>query len=112
MQCRKIDISVNTADTFGNTLLILAAQQGSKRMCKFLLRRGANVNLQSLSGNTALHYCYAYSQFSLGEYLKKKGADDTILNIDKMTCYEGLSADALKEEGDDSDEEDEEGGEN
>ncbi len=101
------DISVNTADTFGNTLLILAAQQGSKRMCKFLLRRGANINLQSLSGNTALHYCYAYSQFELGEYLKTKGADDCILNIDKMTCYEGLSKDALKEEGDEDSDDDE-----
>jgi len=99
------DIGVNTADTFGNTLLILAAQQGSKRMCKFLLRRGANINMQALSGNTALHYCYAYSQFALGEYLKSKGANDSILNIDKMTCYEGLSSDALKEEGDESEEE-------
>lgn len=100
-------IPVNTADQFGNTLLILAAQQGSKRMVKFLLRRGANLNLQSLTGNTALHYCYAYSQYELGEYLKKKGADDSILNADGMTCYEGLSAEALKEPGDeDSEEED------
>ena len=66
------DIPINTADEFGNTLLILAAQQGSKRMCKFLLRRGANINIQNLSGNTALHYCYAYSNRSLGEYLKAK----------------------------------------
>jgi hypothetical protein len=66
------DIPINVADAFGNTLLILAAQQGSKRMCKFLLRRGANINLQSLGGNTALHYCYAYSQHSLADYLKKK----------------------------------------
>jgi hypothetical protein len=99
------DIQVNTADTFGNTLLILAAQQGSKRMCKFLLRRGANLNLQSLTGNTALHYCYAYSQFELAEYLKAKGADDSILNADGMTCYEGLSAEDLAEEGDGDQEE-------
>jgi hypothetical protein len=98
-------IPVNTADQFGNTLLILAAQQGSKRMCKFLLRRGANLNLQSLTGNTALHYCYAYSQYELGDYLKKKGADDSILNADGMTCYEGLSAEALREPGDASDDE-------
>lgn len=66
------EISINTADDFGNTLLILAAQQGSKRMCKFLLRRGANINLQSLAGNTPLHYCYAYSNHTLGMYLKAK----------------------------------------
>jgi hypothetical protein len=66
------DIPINTADDFGNTLLILTAQQGSKRMCKFLLRRGANINMQNLSGNTALHYCYAYSNIELAEYLKSK----------------------------------------
>lgn len=66
------DIPINVADAFGNTLLILSAQQGSRRMCKFLLRRGADVNRQSLTGNTALHYCYAYSQHSLADYLKKK----------------------------------------
>ncbi|KAJ1396193.1 ankyrin repeat-containing domain protein, partial [Ochromonadaceae sp. CCMP2298] len=84
-------ISVNTADDHGNTLLILAAQQGSKRMCKFLLRRGANINMQSLVGNTPLHYCYAYANNSLGEYLKSRGADDSIVNVDGLTAYEGLS---------------------
>jgi hypothetical protein len=66
------DIPINTADDFGNTLLILSAQQGSKRMCKFLLRRGANINIQNLSGNTALHYCYAYTNLELADYLKTK----------------------------------------
>lgn len=99
------DIQINTADAFGNTLLILAAQQGSKRMSKFLLRRGANLNLQSLTGNTALHYCYAYAQYDLAEYLKTKGADDSILNADGLTCYEGLSAEALQEEGEEDEDE-------
>ncbi len=70
------DIPINTADEFGNSLLILAAQQGSRRMVKFLLRRGANINLQSLAGNTPLHYCYAYSQHKLGDYLKEKVRDN------------------------------------
>jgi len=65
-------VPVNTTDDFGNTLLILAAQQGSKRMCKFLLRRGATMNLQNLYGNTCLHFCYAYSHVELAEYLKIK----------------------------------------
>jgi hypothetical protein len=85
------DISVDTSDQFGNTLLILAAQQvrclvcccranrrvhcvlqGSRRMCKYLLRRGANINVQTLAGHTALHYCYAYSHFDLADYLKSR----------------------------------------
>lgn len=87
------DVSVETTDSFGNTLLILAAQQGSKRLCKFLLRRGANINAQSRIGNTSMHYCHAYSHKELAAYLKSKGADDSLLNFNGLTCYEGLSAD-------------------
>ena len=92
-----MDADPNTTDEFGNTLLILAAQQGAKRMCKFLLRKGANINKQSIVGNTPLHYCYAYSNIALGEYLKAKGADDSIVNVDKLTCYEGLSMDSMRQ---------------
>ena len=91
------DIPVNCADDHGNTILILAAQQGSKRMVKFLLRKGANINAQNLAGNTVLHFCYTYSHAELAEYLIKRGADDSILNIDGMTCYEGLNAEALED---------------
>ena len=89
------DIPINIGDQFGNSLLLLASQQGSKRMCKFLLRRGANINQQNTTGNTVLHYAYAYSQVDLAEYLKRKGADDSIINVDGLTCYEGLSNDNL-----------------
>jgi len=91
------EIPVNTSDPYGNSLLILAAQQGSKRMCKFLLRRGANINQQSMAGNTALHFCYVKGQADLAEYLKSKGADDTIINADGLTCYEGISLDSMKQ---------------
>lgn len=110
--CLAEEIPVNTADSFGNTLLILAAQQGSKRMCKFLLRRGGNINLQNLSGNTVLHYCYAYGSKGLAEYLKSKGADDSILNVDGLTCYEGLSRSDMNNlygDADDAEEEDDQG---
>jgi ankyrin repeat protein len=60
-------------------------------MIKYLLRRGAYINAQNASGNTALHYCYTYDHRDLAEYLKAKGADDGILNADRLTCYEGLS---------------------
>jgi hypothetical protein len=90
------DIPINCADQFGNSLLLLAAQQGSKRMCKFLLRRGADINAQNLGGCTVLHYCYTYSHSSLAEYLKSRGADDSIVNLDGLTCYEGLDAEALE----------------
>ena len=85
-----------TTDEQGNTLLILAAQQGSKRMCKLLLRRGANINRQNMiTGNTVLHFCCVFSHDDLAKYLISKGADDTILNANGLTCYEAALADEI-----------------
>ena len=47
------NVPVDTRDQHGNTLFILACQQGSKRQAKFLLRRGANINAQNNSGVSA-----------------------------------------------------------
>lgn len=65
-------IHPDTTDQFGNSLLLLAAQQGSKRMVKFLLRRGSKINFVNNLGNTALHYCFAYKNDDLGHYLIKR----------------------------------------
>eukprot|EP01035_Chromulina_nebulosa_P018540 gene18540-24260_t len=93
--CLEENIDINLSDDNGNTLFILAAQQGLKKMCKYLLRHGANINSQNLSGNTALHYCFSYNHIELAEYLKSKGADDSILNADGLTCYESLRQNKL-----------------
>ena len=66
------NISIDSIDEFGNTLFLIATQQGYKKMCKFLLRRGAQINQQNYSGNMCLHYCYTYSYFELADYLKSK----------------------------------------
>jgi len=88
-------LEVDTEDQFGNTLLILACQQGNKRMAKFLLRRGAYINAQNHSGNSVLHYLYEYGHVDLATYLVSKGADDSYLNSDGMTCYEGVKKENL-----------------
>lgn len=90
-----LGVKITEADENGNTLLIIAAQQGSKRIVKFLLRRGADINAQNLLGNTALHFCFQYSFNDLAEYLISKGANDSLLNKDGLTCYEGLNADLV-----------------
>ena len=69
----------------------MACQQGSKKMVKFLLRRGAYINAQNHAGNTVLHYLYNYGHHDLAKYLSRKGADDTYLNAAGLTCYEGLN---------------------
>ena len=59
-------------------------------MAKFLLRRGAQINAQNNLGNTVLHYCHEYKNTSLFEYMESKGADSSILNAERCSCYEGL----------------------
>jgi hypothetical protein len=80
-------------DHAGNSLLIVAAQNGNKRVIKELLRKGADPNTRNDKGNTALHYLFAYKHRELGEYLIDKGADDTLTNNDGLTPYEGLTPD-------------------
>ena len=49
---------VDTRDEIGNTMLIVACQNGNKRVVKLVLRNGANINVRNYKGNTPLHYCY------------------------------------------------------
>jgi len=85
------EISPDVKDaTHGNTPLIVACQNGNKKMAKLCLRRGADVNAQNFKGNTAMHYCYAYGYAELGAYLISKGGDDAVVNDCGLNCYQGL----------------------
>lgn len=90
------NLSMQYQDDTGNTLLHIASQNGNKRMIKLCLRRGAEINAQNLNGQTPIHFAYSYGYSAVGEYLVSKGADDTILNKDGLTCYEGLSEDTIQ----------------
>lgn len=85
-------VPIDYQDDQGNALVHIAAQNGSKRLIKLCLRRGASLNLQNLNGQTALHFAYSYGYSDVGDYLVSKGADDSIRNKDGLTCYEGLGA--------------------
>eukprot|EP01083_Nonionella_stella_P064614 168610_1 len=86
----KNGLSSECSDEHGNTLFIIACQNGNKRICKLLLRFGANINAQNDRGNTGLHYCFAYGYGPLGEYLLSKSADDSIENAYSLNCYHGI----------------------
>ena len=90
------DIDIDTRDQHGNTLFILACQQGSKKLAKILLRRGAYMNAQNHSGNTALHYLNEYNHTNLTEWLMRKGVDDTLRNNEGLTAYEGCKEGMLQ----------------
>ena len=71
---------VELRDEHGNTPLIVAVQQGHKRMAKLLLAAEADVNAQNKDGNTAMHYAVMYGYQPLARYLASKGADEFITN--------------------------------
>ena len=47
-------------DSKGNTLLLIAAQNGLRRMCKLILREGGDIDATNSNGNTALHFAFMY----------------------------------------------------
>jgi hypothetical protein len=53
-------IPVDVRDEVGNTILIVACQNGNKRVAKLALRNGANINVKNYKGNTPLHFCYHF----------------------------------------------------
>ena len=84
---------VDCRDRGGNTPLMAACQNGRGKLVKLCIRHGANVNAQNKQGNTALHFALAFQFQAIGEFLVAKGADDGILNLKGLTCYEGLGKD-------------------
>lgn len=53
-------VPADVRDDHGNTILLVACQNGHKRAVKAALRRGADMNARNYRGNTALHFCYAF----------------------------------------------------
>jgi hypothetical protein len=86
------NVPIDYQDGAGNALIHIAAQNGSKRLVKMCIRRGCNVDIQNLMGQTGLHFAFGYGYDDLGNYMVSKGANDAIMNGDKLTCYEGLGA--------------------
>lgn len=83
--------SANLQDIHGNTVLIIACQNGLKRLAKLALRRGADIDMQNYNGNTALHFCFGLKLGdTLGAYLIGKGANPNVQNHFGRTSYEGF----------------------
>jgi len=82
-------LPVEARDQYGNIILIVACQNGLKRIAKLALRRGADINAQNAYGNTPLHFCYMYNHGStLGAYLISKGANPLIPNYEGRLCHQ------------------------
>ena len=73
-------VSVDAVDEHGNTILMVAAQNNNKKICKAVLRRGANIDHQNRMGQTCLHFAFSLGYTALGEYLILKGGSETLRN--------------------------------
>ena len=85
-------VDVNLRDEYGNTMLMVACQNGNYAITRLLVEYKTDLNAKNSKGNTALHFCFAYSFHDIGNFLISNGADEYALNNDGLTCYEGLSA--------------------
>ena len=83
--------NLDVRDENGNTPLIVACQNGHASVCHLLVEHGADLKCANKRGNTPLHYCFAYNFDDLGKFLISQGADEYAVNLDGLTCYEGLS---------------------
>ena len=83
-------VDPNSRDKAGNTVLIVAAQNGNKSIVKTALRHGAIINMTNCVGNTALHFANEFKYEKLAAYLLSKGANPDIQNIYGFFARDGL----------------------
>ncbi|EXF76523.1 hypothetical protein CFIO01_06447 [Colletotrichum fioriniae PJ7] len=72
-------VNINAQESSGEPPLYLAAREGTLPMVKFLVERGADVNVRTIAkGLTPLYGATLQSRPEVVEYLLSKGADVTI----------------------------------
>jgi len=79
---------VDWRDANGYTSLMVASQNGLKRIIKIAMRYNCDLNAQNHRGHTASHLANMYDHGDLMEYMVSKGARDDILNDQGKTCHE------------------------
>jgi hypothetical protein len=85
---KRTNLPIDSRDQHGNTAVMIAAQNGHKRLVKLCLLNNSDLNTSNHQGNTALHYALSYGYTTVANYLISKGADDTLINHQGKTCYE------------------------
>jgi len=65
---------VNALDQFGNTALHGAVEKGHIQIIKYLISKGADVNMKDREGRTPLYYAEITANTEVEELLKKYGA--------------------------------------
>ena len=97
----EMDADINIQGTSGHTMLMRASMNVQPKIVEFLLAKGANPNLQSEDGNTALmfvsgllpetsdrgdEWINSQSQIEVAKILLQHGADKNLKNNKKQTA--------------------------
>lgn len=79
-------VDVNAKDGYGNTPLLLAAQNGNYAIASYLIENGAEVNAQNTEGWTALLYASFYESLPLATTLIEHKANLNLQNKEGWTA--------------------------
>lgn len=97
----EMDANIDTQGTSGHTILMRASMNVQPKIVEFLLAKGANPNLQSEDGNTALMFVSGLlpettdrgdkwinskSQIEVAQILLRHNADKSLINNRKQTA--------------------------
>ena len=87
--------NLNKVDEFGNTLLVISSQNGSQKIAKLLVEKGANPNHQNREGQTAGHFANSYGFYDYLAWVFEPqpdgaGGDDSVQNKYGLGPYDGL----------------------
>ncbi|CAF4894223.1 unnamed protein product [Rotaria sp. Silwood1] len=82
----------------GVNLLYVACRNGQTLVAEWLLKKGANVNIQLLQGSksTPLHGAVYYGHISTVDLLLRHGADINIVNSHRVTAFDEARTDEMK----------------
>ena len=81
---------VNSRDEHGNTLFIVACQNGQKKIGNFLADFNADLNAQNKIGNTGLHFLYAFGYLEIAKDFEARGADPRLKNAAGLMAVQGI----------------------
>ncbi|CAD8119635.1 unnamed protein product [Paramecium sonneborni] len=87
----------NQKDEFGRTPLSYAAEYGNESICNYLLKIGANINIQSFDGMTPMHYIFKSNSIILIMKFIQLGGDLNKLNNDGLTPIAFCNQETIKQ---------------
>ena len=79
--------NINIIATDGSTPLITAAIENSYDIIKYLVDKGADLNIQDIYGNTALIIAADHEDIDIAKYLYDKGTNINLERIDGKKAY-------------------------